>query len=476
MNDRLSPILVKELRQGMRARAFEGSFVILQVLMLFSVFMALVAITARHSNVSPEFGEGLFWIMLGVPILLIMPMRGSSALKSEMDSRSLELIFLTRLTAWRIVVGKWAALFSQTCLLVVAVLPYAVLRYYLGSVDLLGDLVIIGGILGASALLTAFTVSMSSFTSKLARSAVLLFPLVVIFLGPSLVLGMAMAVRKSSGVFTFIPWQAYLAILFYGGAALYYLLELGASRIAPAAENHAIRKRLLAVLLLASGPIGLGMTGEAEFLWMPLILVIPICVDGLARPWNPVPGNFLPLVRWKTIGQWASAALLPGWPSGFVFTVLALSGYGVVLAAAGQLSDPEQGGLAFAALAGSLLMPLAVIRLFLPNVRNTGVAYFVIQLSVFIFTMITILFNELFNLHIEGLLAVFPLSTLLATLVGKGESEWLVPCIAVLACSLIVIGVRSATYWKELGEIRKQADRLRAPPSVISQSEGNDVG
>lgn len=76
MNDRLSPILVKELRQGMRARAFEGSFVILQVLMLFSVFMALVAITARHSNVSPEFGEGLFWIMLGVPILLIMPMRG----------------------------------------------------------------------------------------------------------------------------------------------------------------------------------------------------------------------------------------------------------------------------------------------------------------------------------------------------------------------------------------------------------------
>ena len=74
--------------------------------------------------------------MVAVPTLLIIPISALNAIGSEIRGNTLELIFLTRLTALRIVVGKWFALFAQSLLLVCAVLPYLVLRYFMGGVNL----------------------------------------------------------------------------------------------------------------------------------------------------------------------------------------------------------------------------------------------------------------------------------------------------------------------------------------------------
>jgi len=47
-------------------------------------------------------------------LLFLMPLHGFSALHAEIKSATLELVFLTHFSAWRIAAGKWTALMVQT--------------------------------------------------------------------------------------------------------------------------------------------------------------------------------------------------------------------------------------------------------------------------------------------------------------------------------------------------------------------------
>ena len=146
--DWFSPIIVKELRQGMRARAFLGIFLAIQFFMIVCVLISL-------GDGSHDAAAGFFWTFIGGAILFAMPLRGLATLNGEMKGNTMELMLLTQLSAWRITAGKWLALVLQTLLLVCAVLPYVVLRYFLGGVNLVDDLAMLGFMLIGSALATA---------------------------------------------------------------------------------------------------------------------------------------------------------------------------------------------------------------------------------------------------------------------------------------------------------------------------------
>ena len=68
--DWLSPIVVKELRQGMRSRVFVGTFLIIQFFMIFCVAGSLGERGER------EFGTGMFWTLFVISILIATPLRG----------------------------------------------------------------------------------------------------------------------------------------------------------------------------------------------------------------------------------------------------------------------------------------------------------------------------------------------------------------------------------------------------------------
>ena len=71
-------------------------------------------------RLSCGFMNGVFWFIVGLQLLLVTPARAFGGLRTEIDSRSLDLLVLTRLTAWRIVLGKWTSLMVQALLLVIA--------------------------------------------------------------------------------------------------------------------------------------------------------------------------------------------------------------------------------------------------------------------------------------------------------------------------------------------------------------------
>ena len=171
--DWLSPMVVKELRQGMRSRIFVAAFYLTQLLMILSTVFGLIAASRTENVPSDLFGflSGLFWFMVSVPLLFVMPLLGFGALHTEMKAGTLELVFLTRLSAWRIVAGKWTALMAETLLLVCAILPYVILRYFLGGVNIIEDLQSLFFLLLASALLTAATLAMSPYRVQTAARA-----------------------------------------------------------------------------------------------------------------------------------------------------------------------------------------------------------------------------------------------------------------------------------------------------------------
>ncbi len=185
----LSPMVVKELRQGMRSRVFVTSFLLLQGGM---IFVALVALAASAHQQDIRAMTTLFWVICGVPLLLMMPISGFGAVANEITANSLELIFLTRLTPRRIIAGKWFAIVAQTALFACAVLPYAVLRYFLGGVNVGRELAVLAGLLLGSALLSGIAVGLSPQSSRAGRA---ILPIAIVFgvqfLVPFVTYGMA---------------------------------------------------------------------------------------------------------------------------------------------------------------------------------------------------------------------------------------------------------------------------------------------
>ena len=100
------------------------------------VSMMVYAASAAKDGGDMGFADGMFWFLLGSLLLFFMPLRSLGALYSEIKGNTLELVFLTRMSSWDIAFGKWLAHLAQIGLLVAAILPYLVVRHYLGMGEL----------------------------------------------------------------------------------------------------------------------------------------------------------------------------------------------------------------------------------------------------------------------------------------------------------------------------------------------------
>src|SRR5688572_7754057 len=174
-SDKLSPMLVKELRQGLRAKTFVILFLALQGLLCVVLLSAIGASSDGDSG--PTVSKVIFFFF-ALAALVAQPLRGVGSLHNEIKGNTIDLMVLTRLGAWRIVLGKWVAIVSQTGLLLMAIVPYLILRYFFGRMELFAELLLLGLIFAGSAIFTALTVGLSAISSILVRG---LLPLGIAF-------------------------------------------------------------------------------------------------------------------------------------------------------------------------------------------------------------------------------------------------------------------------------------------------------
>lgn len=404
--DRLSPILVKELRQGLRQHGFTLLFIFLQAIMGIVVFGSLLGSTPGDED-GIRAGmtiTGFFFALFGFAALAVQPLRGLNALAGEIKPGTIDLLLLTRMDSWRITVGKWLALFSQTCLLLVAILPYLIMRYYLGGMQLFNELLGLFTLLVISGSLTAAAVGFSATTSVVLRGlfALGLVGSLMTFAGGGL---FRMTVGASMrGPFSMDPSQpgfllgyaGFLVVLVFTG---YYFLEMGATQIAPPSENRSTRKRLLGLAVVALTLWALPWDPEPKFIICGLLCAL-LTIDALTENpefttsvWKPF-GRFGPLARPLGMG------LLPGWQHGTLFTGLLLTFYfgssihQFVLAG---MDSGHRAMIGFVAMCFTgLVAPALGLAVFRKAERNTFPLYCVVLVGSFILALlVTILANAL---------------------------------------------------------------------------------
>ncbi|MEM8953082.1 MAG: hypothetical protein AAGD22_02925 [Verrucomicrobiota bacterium] len=320
-SDRLSPMLVKELRQGLRTRTFTSAFLLLQAVLVFTMVVASAAGQAS------EVLDGFFWFFLGLALAFIMPLRGINALSREQKENTLELVSVTQLSAYRIVSGKWAALFSQSLLLTIAVLPYVVLRYFFGGVNLLQDLVGLGFLLLISSTFTAFAVGISAFRSILLRGLLFFAIGFLVFTGFQIIFtavqfGGVIPSTLVSGSSIILPSLIFVFVV--GVFFTFYFIAMGASRIAAVSENYSTTKRLLSlVALILTLLLPLIGINEELCLGFAIVILTPVLIDALtekAAVSRIVLRNF---VNSRFLPARAAYFLAPGWHTGIFYFLIA---------------------------------------------------------------------------------------------------------------------------------------------------------
>jgi hypothetical protein len=402
-SDRLSPILVKELRQGLRQPTFVIAFLCLQVLLCIVVFVAVVSAPVG-SQAGLRVGgtvSGFFFFLLATAILVVQPLRGLGALATEIKADTLDLLLLTRLNSWRITFGKWLALVSQSALLVVAVFPYLILRYYLGGMQLFSELLALVTLLIASASLTGIAVGFSATASLVIRGLVGLAMLIALLILPNLLLFSLMRGMGGRGSPFAITLSTASEISTYAGIMLlllflgYYLLEMGATQIAPPAENRSTRKRLCG--LAALGILVWLLPNDGYVLYFCWLLVVSLLtVDALTERPEFTASVLRPFRRLGPLRHLAGAFLLPGWASGMFF-VLLLAGLTATLCLTHVLINPTEADemLTFGALwFAALLLPAVVVSLFLRQAKHLFSAYVIVLIASLVVALVFFIIGE----------------------------------------------------------------------------------
>lgn len=145
-SDLLSPVLVKELRQGLRSRLFALPFMAMPGLLAIAVSLRTLL-----DDDDGRIASALFWACAAVP-LAVLVVAAFASVRGEIRGQTYELMTITALSPWRIVLGKWVAVSLQLFLIATTVLPFVLLRYFLGGIELVDDLTALSDLLGLALL------------------------------------------------------------------------------------------------------------------------------------------------------------------------------------------------------------------------------------------------------------------------------------------------------------------------------------
>jgi len=491
-SDRLSPIVVKELRQGLRQPTFVILFLFLQGILALTMLFTIISTASSSGGVTPGGGSvvsGFIFTVFGIAVLIIQPLRGLGALVSEMRMQTMDMLMLTRLNAWRITFGKWLGIVIQSGLMLVAIIPYLVMRYFLGGMELFSELLTLFWIFYFSMALCAVTVGLSSISSIIIRGAIAASGLLALFILPNfimywLVMG-SFGSGSGGGMFSMGHGvMGYDRVLMVSGYVLllafigYMFLELGATRIAPPAENRSIQKRVVGILALIVIPGLFYMTPIHSYISLMLIGGIMLFTTLTESPHftrSVVRG----LARRKGLMRLFPARLFyPGWPSGtyLVMLVIGLSFGWIFL----LCFDPNflnhieiyVGVLALWYI--SFLHSALIAAWFRPNTRQPLATYMAIFLGTICISMVLLIVSQVTNSDKVALL--FPLAPPIG-FVGFANHEEImaVMSLVVMVLAMVALYIRGSRYRATTRGYEQSLrdslpDATSVPPSAVEES------
>ncbi len=143
--ERINPIVVKEVRQSLKSKQFTISF---GLTLIAAISWTLIAISLMVPRIyfvpaGVQLLTGFFCI-LQFPLMIIIPFSAFRSLTTETEDSTFELLSISALSAWQIVLGKMTSAMLQILLYLSALAPCIVLTYLLRGVSLFSILFLLG--------------------------------------------------------------------------------------------------------------------------------------------------------------------------------------------------------------------------------------------------------------------------------------------------------------------------------------------
>jgi hypothetical protein len=460
--DWLSPMIVKELRQGLRTWIFVGSFIVLQAVLVMTLMIS-------SSSGNEEAASYFFWMLVAFILVFVVPLRGYNALAGEIKGQTLDALVLTRLSAFRIAFGKWAALVLQAALIAISVLPYVVLRYFGGGVNLLSELRGLFLFWMLSAAMASVAVACSALSSVIIRTLLLLgtwwWAIVVCWFLTAVTMRW-----EEMGFLGGIPPQSFWLVLFFVLIPLwiygcYFVIDMGASTIAPIAANHATRKRLISLALIILAlvvTLVLDDNDGRRFAFACLVAIWALSsLDCLTETPTTAVSVFAPFVARRFAGRAAAWLLAPGWPTGLLFYLLTGSLVFAGWAGSWEFWQPDaEDFLAAGNVAGCALAPLALALVCFRRQPRLLEAFVVCALILVIFGALIMFMTEVSNENDVAFLGIVsPPSALMSAAVAGHpvEEAILAGGLVTSAASLAAVLLYALPHYRAMRAVMREA-------------------
>jgi hypothetical protein len=262
-SDRLSPIVVKEVRQLTRGREFYYSFHTSLLLgLVVAAFGAADALTGDGTS-----GRGTFAALIGALGLLgfvVVPLGAFSALRNERMEQTLELITLTALSPRRVVIGKLLAQGVKLATLFAGLGPFIAMSFLLGGIDFATILVSMALVFMWSLCASAACLFLSSLVKSRAASGFVFAVLGIVALlallmfgGPRVVfflMGRGMMPGASGGMGPDLSWWDLAMLTVFCTSLVVNFVLLAENRLLLPSDNRstALRLGFLAQLLFVA--------------------------------------------------------------------------------------------------------------------------------------------------------------------------------------------------------------------------------
>lgn len=174
-DDRLNPVMVKEVRQALNGREFISSFMF-TIIVVLSISGIVLGIEA--ADMQQRAGEhainakGVFSVVLGClafASILIVPIIAYRSLDQERTERCYDLLIITTCGPGDIVRGKIYSAVIQLVLFFSATTPFLAAIYLIGNIDLAGTIFGLGWLFLASIFLTLVSLFNAAAASRTKR-------------------------------------------------------------------------------------------------------------------------------------------------------------------------------------------------------------------------------------------------------------------------------------------------------------------
>lgn len=308
--ERFGPMTVKELRQSLRRTSFVYPFVCIHIFATIAIFAEFqLGIGSRVGGMVAVFAwnpdqVGPFWWVALTVCGVLMPMAGLFLMPQEIEEGNHELLLLTKLTRWQIVFGKFIMLWGLSVLTFTSLLPYIIIRYFIGGVEWFHEFASAGTVILLAAVVSAGAISASGFGNLASRLGVFaLYAFSALGGGGAAMIGGGMTLNMSAKT-----GYAWLGNLFYHFSAIcvvacYCIIGMlvARSRLRLATMNFELKPSAVLLIILGLAPFIIGMAAAFTCGFGSLIGVLLLTylawnsdVTPKAPKWLPPPPPNVP--------------------------------------------------------------------------------------------------------------------------------------------------------------------------------------